>query len=188
MDWTDGSKATFQKCFPVSESWKDASEEASEWLYLQYEKRKKLEEMYFFVSDSAPQPNNRITRYYGIQRREFIKKLLKNNCKIICEGIADKGSSLYFWGILLVNRESLSDIISYTRTERSSFLFFSKKILYKEEIKNFINKSIKNSPISIDTNKIIYKLCRLGVFPIRVWGVPGEWFLWIEIYCNKISS
>ena len=104
--------------------WKDASEEASEWLYLQYEKRKKLEEMYFFVSDSAPQPNNRITRYYGIQRREFIKKLLKNNCKIICEGIADKGSSLYFWGILLVNRESLSDIISYTRTERSSFLFF----------------------------------------------------------------
>jgi hypothetical protein len=71
------------------------------------------------------------------------------------------------------------------RTERKSFLFLSDDENNLREIYNFMSRGSEievNKFINIDRQNFISFLVKMNINPIRVWGVPGEWDLWIEIY------
>lgn len=184
-NWTNGSNATIQKNFPASKGWCVASYEAAEWLSIELKKRKIIENIYFFIFDSVAQDNNRITKYRGLLNRPFVKKIIDGNCKVISQGVYESSQGLFFWGLLLVSTNTLREIIEYVRIERKSFLFLSDDESNLRKIGNFMSRGSEievNKFVNIDRQNFICFLLKININPIRVWGVPGEWDMWIEIY------
>lgn len=183
-DWIDGSEATFAQFFRGDDKLPDASN----WLISTGLEQFPFKSLFLFLSDTALQPNNRVTRYRKISKRINISNFIKKSGGLIEEGCEEFLQGLLFWSIIRVDPLKLTSIIDYLRSDRGSFLFFSRVTpKYTGCLNSILRCRGMGRSLSIDHRSLVTQLVHRGIIPIRVWGPSGDRDLWIEIYTRSLS-
>lgn len=184
-DWVDGSKALFQHFFRGPE----AVSEASTWLVSKGLKDFSSQTLYLFLSDTARQPDNRVTRYRKISKRIKNGAFIEDAGCLIEEDFEGFHDGLLFWSIIRVDLAKLSAVISYLRSDRGSFLFFAQENpRFSSGFSKILSRRGSGALASIDNKSVIDDLISDGLIPIRIWGPSGDRDIWIEIYTHSVGS
>ncbi|MFV0421721.1 hypothetical protein [Oleidesulfovibrio sp.] len=177
-DWVDGAQAAYQKAF----SGRNLIADAATWLICKGRLAFPSKELFLFISDTALQPDNRITRYRMISRRPYFSKIIWNEGAVLCEGFEDVSGGLLFWAIVCIKECELPSVLDYLRSDRGSFLFFATEPAYGAPLSGIMRSRVESVRASIDNKSVIEGLSNHGLIPVRVWGPSGERELWVEIY------
>lgn len=180
-NWIDGSGATFEQVFRGAEM----LYKASSWLSAMRINVFSSQPLFLFLSDTALQPDNRITRYRKISRRVNISTFVEDKECLLEEGFEECRGGLLFWAIICVSPQKLPAVIDYLRSDRGSFIFLARQIPKTPSgLSRILSRRGAGEPANIDQKDVIQDLIHDGLIPIRIWGPSGDQAVWIEIHTD----
>lgn len=175
----DGSKAAFQKVF----QWPNALSEAGGWLLALPQKEPLPKNLFLFLTDTAVQPDSRITRYRKMNRRPLVRTLVDCRCELVEEGLEETEVGLLFWCVTLLSEQALTVVIDHLRLDRGSYLFFAENMpSYDATLAKVLKPRAEGMRVNVDQKTVIDNLIQDDLIPVRIWGPPGDKELWVEIY------
>lgn len=176
-DRLDGADATFQERFVGPEAEARCSE------FLLARSFALNASLFFFLADTAIQPDTRIVRYRKMSKRPGLGELVNADGRLLSEGFEEFENGLLCWSLCRVTDQILPEIVRHLRADRGSFLFLSQ---YEPTLDVGLKELLKwrglGRSSSIDQGSVVSRLVAGGCLPVRVWGPSGDRELWAEIH------